>query len=141
MPDRRWSLHGQHGFTLAEVAIVCAVVGVLAGIALPSFHQHRLQAGRLDAVDALTRLQTAQERHRADHGLYAPDLPALRIAPTSPQGRYALALQLTGPDAYRASAQVREDGPQAGDRDCTTLSLEVRSGFVQPGPSARCWNR
>jgi type IV pilus assembly protein PilE len=131
----------QRGFTLAEVTIACAVLGVLAGIALPSLQQHRLQAGRLDAVDALSRLQSAQERHRANHGLYAPDLAALRIAPHSAQGRYALAMELTAPDAYRASARARVDGPQAADRDCATLSLEVRSGFAQPGPSARCWNR
>lgn len=131
----------QHGFTLTELAIVCAIVGILATIALPSWRARELQAGRLDAVDALTRLQTAQERHRADHGLYAPQLAALRIAPTSAQGRYALALELTGPDAYRASASARADGPQAADRDCSVLTVEVRSGFAQAGPSARCWNR
>lgn len=131
----------QQGFTLTEVAIVCAIVGILATIALPSWRARELQAGRLDAIDALTRLQTAQERHRADHGLYAPQLSALRIAPTSPQGRYALALELTGPEAYRASARARDDGPQAADRDCAALTLEVRSGFAQTGPSARCWNR
>ncbi|MBX3638374.1 MAG: prepilin-type N-terminal cleavage/methylation domain-containing protein [Rubrivivax sp.] len=131
----------QQGFTLTEVAIVCAIVGILATIALPSWRARELQAGRLDAVDALTRLQTAQERHRADHGLYAPQLSALRIAPNSPQGRYALALELTGPEAYRASARARDDGPQAADRDCAALTLEVRSGFAQAGPSARCWNR
>lgn len=135
-------MHGaQHGFTLTEVAIVCAIVGILASIALPSWRGRELQAGRLDAVDALTRLQTAQERHRADHGLYAPQLSSLRLAPTSAQGRYQLSLELTGPEAYRASAQAREGGPQAADRDCATLTLDVRSGFAQAGPSARCWNR
>lgn len=131
----------QHGYTLTEVAIVCALVGILASIALPSWRARELQAGRLDAVAALTRVQAAQERHRADHGLYAPQLSALRIAPGSAQGRYALSMELTGPEAYRAEARVREDGPQAADRDCAALTLEVRSGFAQAGPSARCWTR
>lgn len=131
----------QHGFTLTEMAIVCAIVGILATIAMPSWRARELQAGRLDAVDALTRLQAAQERHRADHGLYAPQLPALGIVPRSAQGRYALSLELTGPEAYRAEARVRDGGPQAADRHCAALTLEVRSGFAQAGPSARCWNR
>ena len=49
------------GFTLVELAVVCAIAGVLAAVALPSYQSHLLRAGRADAVDALTRLQMAQD--------------------------------------------------------------------------------
>jgi type IV pilus assembly protein PilE len=128
------------GHTLVECLTVCAVAALLAAAALPSFHAHQLRAGRLDAVDALTRVQAAQEQHRALHGLYAGDFGALRgTAPSSPQGRYDMELTLTGPESYAARATAR--GAQAGDSGCTTLTLEVASGFPSAGPSDACWNR
>jgi type IV pilus assembly protein PilE len=128
------------GFTLIECMTVCAVAAVLAGLALPSFRAEALRAGRLDAVDALTRVQMAQEQHRALHGLYADQLSALRgLAADSPQGRYTISLARTGPDTYEARAAAH--GAQAADRGCDTLTLEVAAGFPREGPRAACWNR
>ena len=128
------------GFTLVELALVCAMVGVLTAVALPSFQSHLLRAGRADAVDALTRLQLAQARHHAAHGLYAADLSVLRGVPQphSAQGLYNLAVA-GGGDGYRATAAAL--GRQSRDSDCAVLSVEVAQGFTQLGPTARCWNR
>jgi type IV pilus assembly protein PilE len=128
------------GFTLLETAVVCAVVAVLASIVWPSLREHDHRVGRLDAVDALIRVQAAQEQYRSAHGLYAADLGALRgTAPRSPQGRYTISLALAGPEAYQATAQAL--GPQAQDTGCATLTLQVKLGFAQVGPHAACWHR
>jgi type IV pilus assembly protein PilE len=128
------------GFTLIETAVVCAVVAVLAAIAWPSLRRHDHRIGRLDAVDALHRVQVAQERYRSAHGLYAADLRALLgTAERSPQGRYAISLALSNPEAYQATAQAL--GPQAQDTGCATITLQVKLGFAQVGPNAGCWHR
>lgn len=132
---------GSRGFTLVEVLVTCAVVGVIAGVALPGYQSQLQQARRSDAVAALTRLQAAQERLQAGHGIYSADLAALQIAPRSGEGLYDLRIELTGADSYRAHAVARADGAQAGDAACAALTLEVRRGFASIGPSARCWNR
>ena len=127
------------GFTLVECVTVCAVVGVLAAVAVPSYRGYQLRMGRIDAVAALTRVQAEQEKHRELHGLYAHELAALRgVLQTSPQRRYTLALAVTGPQGYRASATA--SGPQSQDTGCPTLTLEVNAGFPQHGPNAACWN-
>jgi type IV pilus assembly protein PilE len=113
---------------------------VLVTLALPSFRGHDFRAGRLDAVEALTRVQVAQEQHRNHHGLYAGDLRALLgTSPRSAQGRYAVSVALTGPLAYVATATAV--GAQAEDRGCARLTLSVREGFAQTGPDAGCWLR
>ncbi len=137
------------GFTLVECLVTCALVGVFTTLALPSYQSYELRAGRLDAVDALTRIQVAQEQHRAHHGGYAQDLAALRsgAAPSAPgaqsvqsgQGRYLLALHREDAESYTATATAR--GTQAKDPDCSALTLQVVQGFVQTGPDAKCWNR
>jgi len=128
------------GFTLVELAVVCAMVGVLAAVALPGYQSHLLRAGRADAVDALTRLQLAQTQYHAAHGLYATELSALRGVPqpASAQGLYTLDLVGLG-DGYRANAVAL--GRQRRDAECTVLSVGVAQGFTHHGPTARCWNR
>ncbi len=128
------------GFTLVELAVVCAMVGVLTAVALPSYQSHLLRAGRADAVDALTRLQLAQAQYHAAHGLYATELSVLRGVPQpdSALGLYTLAVT-GGGDGYRATAAAT--GRQRKDSECTVLSVEVAQGFTHLGPSTRCWNR
>lgn len=126
------------GFTLLECVVVALVVAVVSSIAWPSFRRHDLQAGRLDAVQALSRVQAAQEHHRSAHGLYATELSALSgTSAQSLQGRYAIHLAPDGPEGYLARAQAL--GPQAQDRPCAALTLQVKQGFARHGPEASCW--
>jgi type IV pilus assembly protein PilE len=126
------------GFTLIECAVVVLLVALLSVMAWPSFRQHELKAGRMDAVHALGRVQAAQERYRSAHGLYAAELSALLgTSAQSPQGRYAISVVLDGPESYLATAQAQ--GPQAQDNRCGTLSLQVKLGFARQGPDAGCW--
>lgn len=127
------------GFTLIEIVVVLALAGLLVGAAWPSYRAELHRTQRADAIEALVKVQLTQERFRAAHGLYAPDLGPLRLSANSPQNRYAIEVRGTGPDGYRASAVAR--APAAGDADCATLTLEVRDGFATSGPNARCWNR
>ena len=128
------------GFTLVECVMVCAVVAILATLAWPSFRGYDFRAGRLDAVDALTRVQVAQEKYRSAHGLYAGELGAvLGTSARSPQGRYAVSVALDGPEAYRATASAL--GVQAQDPGCASITLQVRQGFAQTGPHSGCWQR
>ncbi len=128
------------GFTLVELVVALALAALLLTLGLGGQRGQDLRSGRLDAVEALMRVQQAQEQHRSAHGLYASELSALAgTAPTSPQGRYAIALDRIGGEAYLATAVAQ--GAQARDSACARLTLEVRQGFAQTGPDAGCWHR
>jgi prepilin-type N-terminal cleavage/methylation domain-containing protein len=50
---RRWSRCGEQAFTLVEIMIVCAIIGLLAALAIPSFIKNRKQSqGRRIMNDA-----------------------------------------------------------------------------------------
>ncbi len=131
---------GLRGFTLLECVVVALVVAVVSSIAWPSFRRHELQAGRLDAVQALSRLQAAQERYRSAHGLYAAELSVLSgTSAHSPQGRYTIHLAPDGAEGYLARAQAL--GQQVQDSPCAALTLQVKLGFARHGPEASCWRQ
>lgn len=141
LAGRRGRLHA--GFTLIEVAVVVALVGIVAAIAWPSHLAHLQRARRADAVSALMRVQLAQEQYRIQNGLYAPTLAVLRGAGAerSPEGLYDIVVQGASAEHFVVAAAARRDGPQAGDTACARLTLSLNQGMADFGPDARCWNR
>jgi type IV pilus assembly protein PilA len=58
------------GFTLIEVMIVIAIVGILAAIAIPQYSLHRTRSFNATAQGDLRNAATAQEAYFMDHGTY-----------------------------------------------------------------------
>lgn len=128
------------GFTLIEVCLALAVVGILAAVAWPSQQAQLQRARRMDAIGALTRLQLAQEQFRLRHGRYSAKLDGLAAA-RSPEGLYQLAVADAATDTVTLIARARADGPQHGDRECRELTLHLNQGLADAGPHGHCWNR
>ncbi|MBX3219985.1 MAG: prepilin-type N-terminal cleavage/methylation domain-containing protein [Labilithrix sp.] len=59
------------GFTLVELAIVVAIVGVLAVIAIVGYRKYILNSKMTEAQNVVSAIKIAQEDHRAERGTYA----------------------------------------------------------------------
>lgn len=62
----------QKGFTLIELMIVVAIIGILAAIAIPQFSAYRVKAFNSAAESDLRNLMTAEEATYADSQAYFP---------------------------------------------------------------------
>jgi type IV pilus assembly protein PilA len=60
----------QKGFTLIELMIVIAIIGILAAIAIPQFNAYRKRSYNSSAVADLRNAATAQEAYFVDESTY-----------------------------------------------------------------------
>jgi type IV pilus assembly protein PilA len=65
MPARRGE-----GFTLIELMIVVAIIGILAAIAIPNFMRFQLRSKTSEAKLNIASIRTAEDAYFAEYGLY-----------------------------------------------------------------------
>ena len=70
-------IHTDEGFTLIELMIVIAIIGILAAIAIPQFSSYRQRAFNSAAMSDLKNAATAQEAYYADKKRYAASAVSL----------------------------------------------------------------
>lgn len=138
------------GWTLVELAVCLALLGVIASLAYPGMRSIVLRIHRSEALTTLAAVQLQQSRYRSNHPAFAT-LDQLGIAVASPGGRYRLREQLPGPSGFAVMAIA--DGVQAADLPCSHLLLEVSGDHTRwasgPDPDVgndehinrRCWGR
>ncbi len=107
----------RNGFTLVELMVVVAIIGILSGIAYPSYTSYVMEARRGEAVAELARLQMEQEKWRASNTTYANT--AQLGSPTLTY--YTLAVTANTAASYTLTATAT--GAQTGDTGCTTLTV------------------
>jgi type IV pilus assembly protein PilA len=63
-------LKGQKGFTLIELMIVVAIIGILAAIAIPNFLQYQMKSRQAEAKVNLNAIKTSEIAFQAERGCY-----------------------------------------------------------------------
>ncbi len=141
------------GFTLIELMITVAIVGILAAVAVPSYQENVRQNNRAAAKALLYENAQFMERFFSQNNQYdasigldarantADDVAVVLPNTQSPKtgaAQYDISLQAVGNATFILQAVPRD--AMAGDM-CGTLTLSDTGLRGSGGSVANCWNR
>jgi len=83
----------QHGFTLIELMIVVAIIGILAAIAIPAYQDYTVRAQVSEGPEMASALKASMTEYWGEHGSWPADNNALGITNTI-SGKYVQQLNV-----------------------------------------------
>jgi type IV pilus assembly protein PilE len=133
--------HDNNGFTLIELMIVVAIIGILSAIALPAYNDYITRSRISEAVSGLSDMRVKMERHFQDNRTYAGACVANTQAPLpTATATFTFSCPVLSATAYTVTATGA--GTMASfiftiDQDNVRQTNSVPAGWALPGTN--CW--
>ncbi len=133
----------QKGFTLIELMIVIAVVGILSAIAYPSYTEYVRRGHRAEARASL--LQAAQwlERAATATGTYPLTAAFPANLKKAPNDRYDISIVSTDGATYTLTATPKgsQSGDKCGNYTLNQAGLRGAKGVTTGDIVTECWGK
>lgn len=131
----------KHGFTLIEVLITVAIIGILGAVAYPSYSSYVTKSKRAEPQKELLELANLMEQYFIDHREYTDKLSELGGSGDSyltESGNYTIsATTNANGSTFTLTATVKSGSSQSGDSECATMSVDHVG--QKTATSANCW--
>ena len=102
----------EKGFTLIELMIVVAIIGILAAIAIPNFMRYQAKAKQSEAKANLGSIYTSQITFRAENDYFSETISGILDWAPSGSTRYAYTMTAAATTTFTsdATSNIDSDG-------------------------------
>ncbi|OFZ78682.1 MAG: hypothetical protein A2583_07210 [Bdellovibrionales bacterium RIFOXYD1_FULL_53_11] len=83
------NMRNMSGFTLVELMIVVAIIGILAAIAIPNYQKYQARARQTEAKLALASIYTAEKSYAAEQATFSQCIRNIGYTPDNNKRYYA----------------------------------------------------
>lgn len=134
------------GITLLELMIVVAIIGILAGVALPAYQDYTKRGNRSEGRAYLLNAAALLERYYSDNNVYAtaantmPTSVATAAGATSETGKYTGSMTVASPyQTYTLTATQNFNDTDCGNLTLTQAGVKGRTGSAMSVED--CWGK
>ncbi len=128
-----WTLDRNHkGFTLIELMLVVAIIGILAAIAIPNFLKYQAKARQAEARINLGGVFVAETSYFGEQARYS-DFADIGFALAGTSNRYsyrAMKTSLSGTSVVAGGIQIIAAGIGATSAEGTPAAASAANGFT-----------
>ena len=123
----------QSGFTLVELMIVVAIIGILAAVAIPNYQKYQARARQTEARIGLASVYTAEKSFAVENSSYTMCLSAIGVAFEGNKKYYAI--------GFGGTISASGCGPDGSDSGCLSYAWTAgTSGAFAPASTCTAGN-
>ena len=100
---------GQRGFTLIELMIVVAIIGILAAVAIPAYTDYVARAQVTEAMNLLSGAKTPVSEYFNNNGAWPTTASGFNDTVSARSGKYVASMTADAPSDFEITVTMRND--------------------------------